>query len=123
EKTSNSVIWQLFQGNVVNNGTPLTGSFNSMFRISAANPGPAYLQMKNNFENMEITKVTYNSNMANETGATELFRVYYKLSAGDWILFETFAPPTAKTAYEVVFDGIEGIVNIKFEISYSMPAT
>ncbi len=123
EKTSNDLIWNIYQGNVISTGTPLNGSFNVMFRINATNAGPAYLEMKNNLTTDGITKIKFNAAMPNQTGTTKYLKVYYKLSTGDWVLYKTLEPGTSSTNFEVEFENIEGIVNVKVEFSYSGATT
>ncbi len=125
---SNDVEWELSQGDVVTTGTPLTGSKNAQFRIYKENSGTGILNMKDDFIDKEITKISFNASMPNQANADKYLKIYYKLSTGGWVLFKTVAPGTSKTPFEVDFKDssnqpIEGIVNVKIEISYSANVT
>lgn len=118
EKISNGLTWELYQGNIVSSGSPLNGTFNAMFRISASNAGPAYMQMKSEHSS-NISRIKFSTSMANQSEATGNLNIYYKIGSGDWINYETKNPGISKTDYDITFENISGITNIKFEFSYS----
>jgi len=118
-RTSYTVDWVFYRGNVVNTGTPISGLFNAFFRYAKSTTDSPYLRLPTAME--DITKVSF---YAKNVTAGATLNVYYQIDEGSWVLADAILLTTTGTQYTVnISESGLGNTRIKFEFTYPSSST